>query len=620
MPAIVLPTDKTTMLDPSAEARRDPALETPCKAWHVGPRQDSLDGRLRTTARNWRSVISVVVALSATSGCSDDEPDGDVDPRTGDPFKPATPPTPGSVTFSESSRTYEGHLSVSLSTEVPGATIRYTTDGSIPTASSTAYDGTPLEFDDTVEVRAQAFADDGPRGTSSTAIYIARTFDASSELPLVILEAFGGGKPQDKDTFRDVALMTFEASSGNAALSAMPTVATRAGWHLRGQSSATFEKAPYRVELWDEQDQDQDYNLAGLPAEADWAFIGPFVDRTLIRNPLSYDLGREMGLEAPRYALVEVYINLDGGPLSPDDYEGVYMLSETIKNSRNRLNLKDLDPEDTDEPTISGGYIFKFDWAAIDDGANLFECTGSNPISTGGFGGGGRGGGGFGSPAASGTCWSDLEVVDPDPINSAQKTWMEGYLQSFHDALHAEPMGDYAEYIDVDSFVNHFLINEFTRDLDANVRSTYFFKERDGKIVAGPLWDYNLTFLAGGAFDNTNPEGWQFQQRTGSNDWYHLLATDPGFMVKVAARWSELRRGILSDASIDDRITAMTAPLVDAAERDFQRWPVRAVSGSFFRIPSGDTWAAQLQAIRDWIPRRLAWLDQAVNLPIETGD
>src|SRR5690606_15556857 len=134
-------------------------------------------------------------------------------------------------------------------------------------------------------------------------------------------------------------------------------------------------------------------------------------------------------------------------------------------------------------------------------------------ISSGGFGGGGFGGGGFGQmpgPAdAPATCWGDLEVVEPDPIAAAHKSWMESHLQAFHDALHAEPMGDYEAFIDVGSFVDHFIINELSRHLDANVRSTYFHKDRGGKIVAGPLWDFNLTFLAGGAFDNTNPEGWQ---------------------------------------------------------------------------------------------------------------
>jgi hypothetical protein len=106
----------------------------------------------------------------------------------------------------------------------------------------------------------------------------------------------------------------------------------------------------------------------------------------------------------------------------------------------------------------------------------------------------------------------------------------------------------------------------------------------------------------------------------GSNDWYHLLATHPDFMAKVAARWSALRSGLFSEAELEARMAALTEPLSNAAARDFERWPVSVASNSFFSIPSGSTWQAQLQAVRDWIPLRLAWLDSAVTRSVEAND
>src|SRR5690606_39056723 len=140
-----------------------------------------------------------------------------------------------------------------------------------------------------------------------------RTFDYTSDIPIMIMEGYGGGKPADKETYIDLAVMTFEPVDGVAALSDMPVLASRAGYRLRGQSSANFEKAPYRVELWDNADQDADYPLLGMPPEADWAMVGPYTDKTLIRNAFVYSLSRDMGLQTMDLRFAEVFINQDGG-------------------------------------------------------------------------------------------------------------------------------------------------------------------------------------------------------------------------------------------------------------------------------------------------------------------
>ena len=74
-------------------------------------------------------------------------------------------------------------------------------------------------------------------------------------------------------------------------------MATRAGFKLRGQSSASFEKTPYRLEFWDNAGDDADYPVLGMPADSDWVLRGPFTDKALIREAFIYDLGREMGLQ-----------------------------------------------------------------------------------------------------------------------------------------------------------------------------------------------------------------------------------------------------------------------------------------------------------------------------------
>ena len=514
----------------------------------------------------------------------------------------------GDVAFSTPSQTFRDSLMVGMTTTLSGVEIRFTTDGSLPTSASTLYAGAPIAITATTQVRAMPFAAGVAAGAVSTAIYIARTFDFSSDLPILIVDGYGGGKPEDKDVYLDAAVMLFDVSGGMASIAALPTVATRAGYHVRGQSSANFPQTPYKLELWDNANADSDYPVFGMPSDSDWALIPPYYDRALVRNPFVYTLGKEMGLEAPRTAYAEVYVNYADRPLADTDYQGIYWVSETIKNNKVRTNLKQLDEMDTMEPDISGGYIFKFDQAAAE--MPELTCAGSNPIS-GGFGmQGGQSGG---------TCWGDLEVIDPDPLNVQAQTWLTGYIQQFHDSLHATPIGDYAQYIDVPSFVDYLIVNELTRNVDAYVRSAYYHKQRAdpmdpaiGKLKAGPLWDYNFSLAVGGSGTIDPAGGWQFEGSRNVNNWYPKLAADPAFMARVKTRWSELRQNLFSDASLEARITMLAAPLTNAVVRDFAKWPVDSIyanGNGFIRGPTVTTWAEQVQALKTYVTARTAWMD-----------
>jgi hypothetical protein len=528
------------------------------------------------------------------------------------PSKPE-PSLVGDVAFSTPSQSFKGELSVSLSTTIEGAEIRYTVDGSLPVAASTLYPGTALVLTATTQLRAQAFVGGMPNGKLSTALYIQRTFDLTSDLPIVLVDGYGKGKPTDKNVSVDAAVMIFEPVEGSATLTALPTLASRAGYHVRGQSSASFPQTPYKVELWDNENADVDHKVLGMPSDSDWALIPPYYDRSLIRNPFIYTLGSEIGLSAPRTAYAEVYLNYEGRAMAESDYQGIYWVSETIKNNKDRTNLKQLKEADTMLPQISGGYIFKFDQLAAEEPKIL--CTGSNPISSG-FGGPGRGGRGMGGSAGAtgtaGTCWNDLEVVDPSPLNMEQQAWLTTSIQQFHDTLHTMPIGDYAQFIDVPSFVDYLIVNELSRNVDAYVRSAYYHKDRDGKLKAGPLWDYNFALAVGGQNTIDPAGGFQYMGTRNINNWYPKLVTDEAFMTAVKARWKELRQGLFADAALNERVTKLSEPLKNAVARDFAKWPVSSIYGgaqSFVVGPTVPTWPEQIQALRDYLVARTAWMD-----------
>jgi hypothetical protein len=532
---------------------------------------------------------------------------GTVDPSQND----CAPDKTGAVTFSVPSGTFQGQLSVELSA-VAGE-IRYTTDRTEPTVSSQLY-SEAIPVTATTQIRALAFVDGVAAGPVGTALYVARAFDKTHDVPVVVLDSYGQGKLDSMAReFEDVAVMAWPAAA--ATLSGAPETASHAGYHVRGQSSSYFEKAPYRVELRDGSNEDKDCPVLGMPEESDWALIASFPDKALIRNAFVYDLGRDIGLTSPQVRFAEVYLNHEARPLAETDYVGLYQVVETIKNQKNRLNLQQLEETDVGLPTISGGYIFKFEWRAAE--APLITCTG-----------------------AQATCFRDLEVVDPNPITAEQNTYLTQHLVAFNDVLHsatlADPSTGYRSYIDVPSFVNHVIVNEITRNMDAYIRSQYFHKDRDGKIVAGPLWDFDLTMGVGGYFENDLAEGWQYEQALErdqySSDWFNKLIAEPAFRTELVARYQELRQGALSEAQIDTRIAKVSAGLGPAAARNFARWPILTSecvpeaqnpgpgpipgggpcplgNGPSFKTSTADTWEGQVQAMRTWLLQRLAWLD-----------
>jgi hypothetical protein len=496
----------------------------------------------------------------------------------------------GDINFSVPSCTFRGQVSVALSTSINNAQIRYTTDGSVPTNSSAVYNNA-LTFTTTTQLRAQAFVNGAANGAMGTAIYIASSLDAQHDIPILILDAYGGGKP-GRD-YKDVAVMLIEPTNNVASLLQAPTIATRAGFHVRGQSSANFAKTPYRIEFWDNANDDAKYPVLGMPADGDWALLSPYPDKSLIRNALAYELGAAMGLQVPRCRFVEVYLNLDKQPLAANDYQGVYLLTEKIEIDKDRLNIKKLKKDHLTEPDITGGYLMQFNMMAAE------------------------------APLIQGSGWSDLELTEPDDALPEQLTWITNYIQKVHNSIRSSnpsnPQTGYPAYIDVDSFVNYIIQNELAREGDSYMRSTYIYKDRSQKLMAGPLWDYDLGYAAitgmGGMPGMNAVEGWQFQPMfpgMGSStcDWFNKLMQDSSFKNKIMARWQELRRGPLSDAQLTARVNALTAPLTNAAKRNFQKWNIlNTATVGGFGTQTTQTWEEQITILRNFLLKRAAWID-----------
>ncbi len=356
------------------------------------------------------------------------------------------------------------------------------------------------------------------------------------------------------------------------------------GIEIRGASSQTFAKKNFTIETRLADSSSNNVELLGLPKENDWVLHGPYADKSLLRNVLAYNLGTHTNQYTPRTQLCELFIN--------NDYRGVYMLTEKIKRDKNRVNISKLKPEDTDATKITGGYIFQIDR----DDASTNEDGWWTNTSPGKF----------------------VAYHDPkyDELVPAQKEYLKTFYTSFETAMQASNyQNKYQDFVDVESWVDYFLVTEIAKHIDAYKLSFFMHKQNiknGGKIKFGPLWDFNLGF---GNFDfacSPEPQGWSYEfQGTCDNShpfWIRKLTEIPNVADKINCRWQELRSGPYNTDSLLAFINDNVSTLDAAQKRNFERWQVLGT----YVWPNyyvGDTYSDEVKYLKDWLKDRLTWMD-----------
>ena len=412
----------------------------------------------------------------------------------------------------------------------------------------------------------------------------------TSNIPIIVLRADRSGPVSGSKTYSAFTMEIREpGKDGPARLADSPTATMRTGVRLRGMVSRMFPKLSYRLKLQDEKGASHERPLLGMPADADWALQGPWLDKSLIRNAFSYDLARAMGAAGMRTRVCEVFLTVSGRPLRDADYLGVYQLTEDIERGDERVKLTELGPTQNAEPEITGGYLLAWD---VGDGNYLSR-------------------------------WNSIQVKYPKDPTSAQKAWIDRAFTRFDDALKGpdsrDPVKGYAAHIDVDAWVNYILFEELVFNLDGYVRSFYLQKDRGGKIRPGPVWDHDLGL--GHEFPGGTPfTQWWFIGRHAPHGWVPRLMDDPAFARKMALRWKELRKGVLRDEQVEARIDSFARPLLaGAADRNFARWKILNVKHPFtgreYITIATDTYPGQIAALKTFLRERAGWMDRALAAP-----
>ncbi len=353
--------------------------------------------------------------------------------------------------------------------------------------------------------------------------------------------------------------------------------------NIRGRGHSTWEwpKKPYKIKL------EEKTSLLGMSEAKRWVLIANYADESLLRNTAAFEMARSLGSFrfVPHAIPVDVYMN--------GIYQGVYTLGEQLEVKSSRLALDD------SLASIETGY--------------LMEIGGADPKTDQ------KGWNYFDLPSG---CGVNILIKSPsteeDPnadYNWEQKhfDFIYKYMCKADEAI--TTLTDYEKYINVDSFIDWFLVHELSYNLDSCFRrSCYITKPKLNRLEMGPVWDFDLAF--GNMYmDNPQYDDWA---TIGSMDddsyigvtWFNYLMTDESFRSRARARWDEVKDEMTQAAF--DAIDSLKPKVMPSAEMNFTVWRTLGIANGFqpSRMASEDTYLAQIMYLRRFISARKTWIDE----------
>ena len=312
----------------------------------------------------------------------------------------------------------------------------------------------------------------------------------------------------------------------------------------RGNTTWTWPKKPYLVKL------EERASVLGFPKHKRWVLLANFMDRTLMRNLVSMKVSSMMTNLAwtPHCQPVELVLN--------GKHVGSYLLIEQVRVDKNRVNITEMTQDDNGATTVTGGYLLELDFHYD----NEFQWKDHN------------------IPFA-------VKYPDPEDLTSYQKNYIKSYIAEVSNVIYgsnfADPQNGYAKYLDVDSYIDYWIVYEVMTNHElGNPGSVMFHKDRGGKLTAGPCWDFDWGVLS-------------FYTSNGANGlinkhaiWYDRLFQDDTFKAKVKARFNELLPQL---ETIPDYMEECRALLSESAKLNFAMWnPAEDASQNGGKIINGD--------------------------------
>lgn len=317
-----------------------------------------------------------------------------------------------------------------------------------------------------------------------------------------------------------------------------PEISSLANIRYRGQSSMAFDKKGFLIKFINQKGEDKKVSVFDMPKDSEWVLHGPYLDKTLIRNYMWYNISHEIMGYAPNTRFCELFV--DG------EYRGIYVMTESVtRGSESRVPISKYNSNQKHT-----SYIVRLDRGTTDPYGLIDSFSGY-----------------------SYNRFNKIDVIYPgkEKMTEELNRYIEEDISKFEKSLYSFDYDNknlgYKKFIDIDSFVNYFIINEFTQNYDAARLSTYLYKDSKGKFGLY-VWDFNNAVDNYQEIEYPYDFDYQMQNRT----WFHMLLKDEKFTERIIKRYKYLRETYLSDEYIDKYINETIEYLGDAVNRNFDVW------------------------------------------------
>lgn len=371
-------------------------------------------------------------------------------------------------------------------------------------------------------------------------------------LPVIVINTPGAKTIDSKEDWIEGASVKIYNIKGE--------IETEASTAIKGRGNTTwsYPKKPYTLKL------DSKTEILGMPKHKRWVLLANWMDRTMMRNDISLEMGRRSkALEwTPRGQFIELVIN--------NRHLGNYYLCEQIKIDESRVNISELDENATEGEDITGGYLMELD-VYFDEQYKFYSSIFSLPYM----------------------------FKDPDEVNSAQFDYMKQYVNEMETALR-DPVKfesrEFDNFMELKSFADWWIINELVCNFEAkHPKSCYIHKDKGGKIVAGPLWDYDWETFT-----------YHTTAHIADKLYYKELFCDKEFRNIVKAQWDILKPQF---ETIPDYIDQQAQALEKSDAINSQMWPISVdVNGD-----TKDSFSVAISKMKDNYTKRLKWIDGYIS-------
>lgn len=364
-------------------------------------------------------------------------------------------------------------------------------------------------------------------------------------LPIVVINTNGNSIKRKENIVADIQIYDVK----DKVLEEEPSFQGKVNLSIRGNSTSKYPKKQFSLKLINNNGEDYDKELLGMSKGAEWALNGPFSDKSLMRNYIAYKTGRNIMEYSPDAKFCEVFVIDDNSnTIEEKYYKGVYLLIEKIERSEERVDIKKSQNNINETSFI------------ISKDRNKEE-----EISLNSYG-----------------IQTDIDsyAINIDypksKLTDEKYKYINRFISEFERVLYSDKFNDliegYSKYIDVESFVDFYIINEFFKNTDAGILSTYFYKDYQEKLKAGPIWDFNK------CLGNHNEEiGLPYDYKGFfmiNRPWFGRLMEDKSFSSKLVNRYKDLRKSYLSDEYLINLIDETVVFLGSAVDRNFNKWPI----------------------------------------------